>query len=280
MKKVLVVLTVCSLVSSLGYAKTREVYAKELLAKMTEYNIAMTVKLSKAKTEKDAVSIILAAFPESIKFGNEIADFNVMNTDYQIDDENIDLKDEFAKSQDAVIDYSMAVADAQNKYSASEDFKKSLADGYQKILSSPDFIKLTYPDIPAYEKKIYIVKPSQLDTPEGQAKKIINDMTAAFETSSIKLHDSANGGDAAKALDDLISDMTKLSAENKAFESKYPDYVFNDTNEKLDGEYKRLNNASNKWTMILMRIKIKYDDSEVFKKALEDIDASMSSGDQ
>jgi len=123
------------------------------------------------------------------------------------------------------------------------------------------------------------VEKYDLNTPDGLAKKILSDMTAAFETSYNNLHDSVNGEDAAKALADLINEMIKLSDEGKAFESKYPDFVFTDKNENLKEEYSRLNKAADTWLGILVRAKYEYHDSEVFKKAIEELDASMSSSD-
>lgn len=121
------------------------------------------------------------------------------------------------------------------------------------------------------------VEKYNLNTPEDIAKKILIDLTAAFETSYINLHGSANGEDAAKALTGFINEMVKLSAEGKAFESKYPDFVFTDKNEILKEEYKRLNKAADTWLGILIRAKFEYNDSEVFNKAFEELDASMSS---
>ncbi len=121
------------------------------------------------------------------------------------------------------------------------------------------------------------VENYDLNTPDGLAKKILSDLTAAFETSYINLHDSANDEDAAKALTGLINEMVKLSSEGKAFESKYPDFVFTDKNENLKEEYRRLNKAADTWLGMLMRAKYEYRNSEVFKKAFEELDASMSS---
>lgn len=127
------------------------------------------------------------------------------------------------------------------------------------------------------EENITSVENYDLNTPDGHAKKILSDLTAAFETSYINLHDSANDEDAAKALTGLINEMVKLSAEGKAFESKYPNFVFSDKNENLKEEYRRLNKAADTWLGMLIKAKFDYRDSEVFNKALEEIDDSMSS---
>ena len=129
------------------------------------------------------------------------------------------------------------------------------------------------------EENTTSVEKYDLNTPDGLAKKILSDMTAAFETSYNNLHDPANGEDAAKALADLINEMIKLSEEGKAFESKYPDFIFSDKNENLKEEYSRLNKEADTWLGILMRAKFEYCDSKKKKKALEELDASISSAD-
>ena len=274
MKKILIVLTVSSLISSFVYAESREAEAKELLAKITEFNQAAAVKLDNAKTDKDAAEIILSSYTESNKLNIKLLDFNIKNTDYRIDADNKALEKEYVKSQNAGFDFSWAVANAQNKYKDSADVKNAIGEGY-KIMFSPEYLaKLTLANMPA-EKKISPVKKNyDLSTPEGQAKKLMDELVLSFETVTMRLRNSVTDKDAADSITAFNSEMNKLVAEGKALDAKYPDFSFNEKNEILKEETKRMEEAMKQFAEAMMSAALNYSDSEVFKKAIDDMSSS------
>ncbi len=277
MKKILIFLTACIIISSLGYAETREAQAKDLITKIAEYHKKMSLKIESSKTDKEAAENILAAYTELSKLNIQIADFNIANADYKIDDKNTALKDEFAKSQDAMFDFSWAVADAQKKYNNSENVKKAVEEGY-KIMTSPDYLaKLATADIPADKRQLPVNKNYDLNSPDGQIVKLMNELTNSLEIVTMKLKKSETDKDAVDALMVYTSECKKLSSKLKTLEAKYPDFSFSDINKDFEQENKRMEEAVCKLAEIMIVITEKYSDSEYFKKAIDDMSSSAES---
>ncbi len=102
--------------------------------------------------------------------------------------------------------------------------------------------------------------------PEAQAKEMMNKMSTVFDTAATKLTA-------------FSAEMAKLVVEGKALEAKNPDYKLDEKKDAFKEETKKMEEAMKKFQEAMMASAVKYADSEVFKKAIEDMQTAMSSAD-
>lgn len=115
--------------------------------------------------------------------------------------------------------------------------------------------------------------------PEAQAKEMMVKMATVFDTAAAKLTAAGDDKAAAAALTAFSAEMAKLVAEGKALEAKNPDYKLDEKKDAFKEETKKMEEAMKKFQEAMMASAVKYADSEVFKKAIEDMQTAMSSAD-
>lgn len=120
-------------------------------------------------------------------------------------------------------------------------------------------------------------KDSAGKTPEIQVKKMSNEMTAVFKKLTIKLKNTDSDTAAAAVINEFNAVMRSYDKKAKAIKAEYPDYNFSQQNEKFEEENKRMEEAMFQLLEVIAKLVDKYEDSEVFKKAIEEIGSSDSS---
>ena len=113
--------------------------------------------------------------------------------------------------------------------------------------------------------------------PEAQAKEMMVKMATVFDTAANNLTAAADDKTAAVALTTFSAEMAKIVAEGKALEAKNPDFKLDEKKDAFKEEAKKMEDAMKKFQEAMMASAVKYADSEVFKKAVEDMQTSMSS---
>jgi hypothetical protein len=113
--------------------------------------------------------------------------------------------------------------------------------------------------------------------PEAQAKEMMVKMATVFDTAATKLTAAGDDKAAAAALTAFSAEMAKIVVEGKALEAKNPDFKLDEKKDAFKEETKKMEEAMKKFQEAMMASAVKYADSEVFKKAIEDMQTAMSS---
>jgi len=128
----------------------------------------------------------------------------------------------------------------------------------------------------ADENKDSAGKNLDVETPEIKVKKMSNEMTAVFKKLTIKLKNTDSDTAAAAVINEFNAVMRSYDKKAKAIKAEYPDYNFSQQNEKFEEENKRMEEAMFQLLEVIAKLVEKYEDSEVFKKAIEEIGSSVS----